>query len=129
MTCRVCQRDFDLPDFIRFIQQWALNCSADPSVAPSQHLSRLALPGAEGGEEGESQRRLAASLLRHLAPSTRDRDNLECREQSPTPSTASSGSSGKREGSKNEEREEERRKNAVVDVGANTNESGKRDEA
>ncbi|XP_043196724.1 B-cell lymphoma/leukemia 11A-like [Amphibalanus amphitrite] len=125
MTCRVCQRDFDLPDFIRLIQQWALSCSADPSVAPDQHLTRLALPGAEGGDDLEAQRRLAASLLRHLTPSVRDRENSECREQSPTPSTASSGSSSeKKEGTKSEEREEERRKSSVVDVGANTNESG-----
>ncbi|KAF0292663.1 B-cell lymphoma/leukemia 11A [Amphibalanus amphitrite] len=125
MTCRVCQRDFDLPDFIRLIQQWALSCSADPSVAPGQHLTRLALPGAEGGDDLETQRRLAASLLRHLTPSVRDRENSECREQSPTPSAASSGSSSeKKEGTKSEEREDERRKSSVVDVGANTNESG-----
>ncbi|KAF0297452.1 B-cell lymphoma/leukemia 11A [Amphibalanus amphitrite] len=124
MTCTVCQRDFDLPDFIRLIQQWALSCSADPSVAPGQHLTRLAMPGAEGGDDLETQRRLAASLLRHLTPSVRDRENSECREQSPTPSTASSGSSSeKKEGTKSEEREDERRKSSVVDVGANTNES------
>ena len=127
MTCRVCQRDFDLPDFIRFIQQWALNCSADPSIAPGQHLTRLTLPGGDGtGDDLESQRRLAASLLRHLAPSIRDRENSECREQSPTPSTASVGSSsGRKERPQSEEKEEEKRKNAVVDAGANTNESGK----
>ena len=84
------------------------------------------MPG-EGGDDLESQRRLAASFLRYLAPSVRDRENLECRGLSPTPSTASSGSSsgrGERSKRREEEEEEENRKNSLVDVGANTNDSG-----
>ena len=121
MTCQVCQRDFGLSDFIRFIQQWAQNCS-DPGSTPGQLPTGLG----DSSDDPESQRRLAASLLRHLAPSIRDRENLKLRDLSPTPSTASSGSSFERKelARKSEEGDEERKKNPVVDAGANTNESG-----
>ncbi|XP_037078726.1 B-cell lymphoma/leukemia 11B-like [Pollicipes pollicipes] len=133
MTCRICQRDFDLADFIRFIHHWALNCSGEQAGGVHGHSATHLTPSGESDDEfslnGDAQRRLAASFLRQLAPSSRDRENLECNGLSPAPSSMSSGSSVVKKEDipkryKDEDTDREKRKHLLVNAGANTAESG-----
>ncbi|XP_037072996.1 uncharacterized protein LOC119094038 [Pollicipes pollicipes] len=130
MTCRICQRDFDLADVIRFIHQRVLQC-APPPPATGDQGGRDTPPGARPDRDGpglNGRRRPSGNAPRRIATSIGDREKLHLNGLSPTPSVSSTSSDGRREDGdrpKRTEEEEAKIKCRLVDACANTTESGK----
>jgi len=126
MTCRICQRDFDLADVVRFIQQRVLQYT--PPLTSGQVNNQLGRHTPPTDRPSDHRRRRPSGAAPRRPTSIGDREKLQLNGLSPTPSVSSLSSEGRREedGRRARTRPEDEGDSRLVDACANTTESAER---